>query len=504
MPLALAALWLVTMASVGPTGAQSKKRSRNPNVGFIHFKAHRVRHRALVFKPRGIPSDELRRAFLRYGKRRRPVKVNYVGRALDGGLTVRVSRRIRKHHRRIRIKRPRRARLVIAYRVPNFFVSAGGSDANPGTKASPFRTLNRAYGVAAPGDWVEVEGGTYGEEPGIGYQAKGSTADVTFVANGPAHLSRSGPTDPFVIAGDHIAFLGRFEFDRIYLRDDAHGGADGISFRRTQIHGVLLCGDSDYDTFVNNRFGPNNLWGNAGPTNGSGDDDFDAYDCNGGYQPTHANTNLQIIGNRFDGAYRTWEGSHSDCIQFTLGDHVLIARNTFRNCFNETVMIQGDQGHLSHFVIENNYLGRPLSSTDPFPIQITGPEPCIGCSIRFNSLPVGAQLSHLIAGSPSNPNAGSTVYGNITENRASDCSLSQANGWTWDSNVFISGAGTCGSRASTTSNPYRDSAGLDLRLVPGSAPINAFSGPEAVPATDIDGTRRPIGGRPDAGAYETR
>ncbi|MET7510317.1 sigma-70 family RNA polymerase sigma factor [Streptomyces albidoflavus] len=47
---------------------------------------------------------------------------------------------------------------------PTYFVSAGGSDTNPGTSAgSPFRTLQKAADLAGPGDVVAVMNGTYTE-----------------------------------------------------------------------------------------------------------------------------------------------------------------------------------------------------------------------------------------------------------------------------------------------------------------------------------------------------
>ncbi|MFJ8862781.1 sigma-70 family RNA polymerase sigma factor [Streptomyces sp. NPDC102451] len=46
--------------------------------------------------------------------------------------------------------------------APTYFVSAGGSDTNPGTSAgSPFRTLQKAADLAGPGDVVAVMNGTY-------------------------------------------------------------------------------------------------------------------------------------------------------------------------------------------------------------------------------------------------------------------------------------------------------------------------------------------------------
>lgn len=43
----------------------------------------------------------------------------------------------------------------------NWFVSPTGNDANPGTMAAPFATLNKAQSVAAPGHIIYLRGGTY-------------------------------------------------------------------------------------------------------------------------------------------------------------------------------------------------------------------------------------------------------------------------------------------------------------------------------------------------------
>ena len=44
-----------------------------------------------------------------------------------------------------------------------YHVSTSGCDSNAGTKESPFRTINRAAAVAAPGDTVQVHSGEYRE-----------------------------------------------------------------------------------------------------------------------------------------------------------------------------------------------------------------------------------------------------------------------------------------------------------------------------------------------------
>ena len=44
-----------------------------------------------------------------------------------------------------------------------YHVSVKGSDANDGSAATPFKTINRAAQIALPGDTVTVHNGTYRE-----------------------------------------------------------------------------------------------------------------------------------------------------------------------------------------------------------------------------------------------------------------------------------------------------------------------------------------------------
>ncbi len=70
-------------------------------------------------------------------------------------------------------------------RGSEYFVSTTGSDDNPGTMERPFATIQRAQGVAAPGDTVSIRGGTYVMKEAQVARKRGIWADVTF-------LDRSG------------------------------------------------------------------------------------------------------------------------------------------------------------------------------------------------------------------------------------------------------------------------------------------------------------------------
>lgn len=51
--------------------------------------------------------------------------------------------------------------LTCALQATTFYVATTGNDNNPGTLASPFKTLNKAISAAASGDIIELRGGKY-------------------------------------------------------------------------------------------------------------------------------------------------------------------------------------------------------------------------------------------------------------------------------------------------------------------------------------------------------
>ncbi len=53
--------------------------------------------------------------------------------------------------------------LSIAAQATTFHVATNGSDANRGTEAAPFRTIQHAANLAQPGDVISVHEGFYRE-----------------------------------------------------------------------------------------------------------------------------------------------------------------------------------------------------------------------------------------------------------------------------------------------------------------------------------------------------
>src|SRR5579859_5369630 len=53
--------------------------------------------------------------------------------------------------------------LAVAAHAATYHVSTRGNDANPGTGAAPFRTIQHAADIAQPGDIIIVHAGVYRE-----------------------------------------------------------------------------------------------------------------------------------------------------------------------------------------------------------------------------------------------------------------------------------------------------------------------------------------------------
>ena len=395
----------------------------------------------------------------------------------------------------------------------DYFVSLTGSDNNPGTKARPFLSLNKAYRVADPGDTIEVAGGTYNTQQTVDYDpAKaGASEPVTFIATENVHFAAALPTAPFRtnIRGTDLTFSGHFEFDYLYIREDAHKTSN-ITFEHTWIHHLTDGGELNGLNLLDNRLGPNNLWAHTGAehTGNTGPDDILDFGIERDCSPTecfsHSVTDLNIVGNNFNGAYHSWNGSHSDCIQFTVAQDAYIADNTFQNCENETLIFGANIGLLANVVIENNYFARPLNVNNPYAIQMA---PCTNCTIRFNSVASNGSLFFASGSDQGVPTAsGERIYGNIAGfYDGGQCTQSERAGWSWKYNLFIGSSGACGTNAAATPDPqFADQSSLDLQIPTSSAATDFYRGSEPIPTADITGFSRPQGGFPDAGAFEAR
>jgi hypothetical protein len=249
-----------------------------------------------------------------------------------------------------------------------WYVSPQGSDTNDGrSTSSGFQTLAKAYAVAQPGQVIGVLGGNYPKQSLSLDNSKAGTARVVIAALNPVKVAALE-----LLSVKHLRVQGPFEVNVLFADDGAGGPLSDVELDGLHIHTAALQGVQDFK-LLNSEMGPNAF--TAAP--GYQDDIL--------YVGTRMSSNVLIEGNRFHDATHPKSSSHTDCIQFTMGTDVTIRRNTFRRCYDQSLIIKGDQGALTHFTLENNFIDKPVASTSNFGLQIAGNTPCTRCKVINNS-----------------------------------------------------------------------------------------------------------------------
>ena len=132
--------------------------------------------------------------------------------------------------------------------------SSSGSDANPGTQAQPWKTIQKAAQIIVPGDTISVLAGTYPERVTISRSGT-SGAPITFQAEGAV------VTQGFTVKANYIAIKG---FEITDTPNDFVNGpgiyVDGTNcdLENNYVHyatrdGMLLFKNSSNCTVRNNR-----------------------------------------------------------------------------------------------------------------------------------------------------------------------------------------------------------------------------------------------------------
>ncbi|WNZ65060.1 right-handed parallel beta-helix repeat-containing protein [Myxococcus sp. MxC21-1] len=140
--------------------------------------------------------------------------------------------------------------MAVAAEAPvytrEWVVSTSGNDAGDGSAAQPLRTLNKAIGLASPGELIRVLPGTYAERVIIGDNAKPGTSDAKItlqgegnprIVLGPGEHGLVQVRQPhWIIDGFEIDMEGQtpfavtFEGDvtgSMLVNSDLHGGTGG-------------------------------------------------------------------------------------------------------------------------------------------------------------------------------------------------------------------------------------------------------------------------------------
>ncbi len=131
----------------------------------------------------------------------------------------------------------------------SFYVSTTGSDANPGTQAAPWRTIQHAADVACAGSTVSVRGGVYQELVTIKSSGNATEGYITF---------RSYPGETAVLDAQHFTPSGRNAVltihDKSYVRIE---GFEILNYRTAEHHltplGISVMGAGSHIELLKNN-----------------------------------------------------------------------------------------------------------------------------------------------------------------------------------------------------------------------------------------------------------
>ena len=345
------------------------------------------------------------------------------------------------------------------------FVSPTGSDAGACTRQSPCLSFDRAYRAARAGETVEVAGGAYASQT-IGVDAtKVSTRDVVF---------RPRPGASVDVGGNGLTVFGRhIEFRDFRVSGGWHAkpGSDDLTFRRVR----------SKDLFITSASNIRVLGGSIGPTT-----DYDPQ-----IKPNSSSSpvprNIVLDGVYFhDMTLSPGSNAHVECLQVAEVDGLTIRNSKFTNCAHHSIFISAWwDGMVRNVTLENNWGGSVPNGYYGFRVAPYDGH-CENVVLRNNSsvMPILIDDCRSVR-----------MIANVAPQEQRLC----RSGVIYEHNVW-QGA-KCSPTDVNAPSGFRDPAKFDLHLRLGSRAIGRGS-PKEFPARDIDGQRRPRGGRPDAGADE--
>jgi hypothetical protein len=357
------------------------------------------------------------------------------------------------------------------------YVSPSGSDGGSCSQLAPCRSLDAAYQVSAPGDVVEVRGGSYPSQ-NIRASSKGAPRVTIRAAAGArpvlggldVHASHLQVVGPFLSRSLTTANISGPKVTDTLVQDievDAQGtdetpgwiaAVDGVTWRRINIHNAR---DANALLYIDGSY----------PNNGSV-------------------KRLVIEDSAFhDVTVPAGSSTHSQCIYLLGTQSSVIRRNSFWNCAIFDIFQSGDIDNTTDLLVENNTMEAP---------RLQGGACCAYFTLRFAwGVPQRVTLRNNSSAHQMDFRLGavnSKVVGNAIQ-RGMSC----ADGVTFSHNVVTGTRGCSPTDKRVSDLGFRNTDAHDFRLEPGSAAIDAGD-PADAPATDKLGFGRR--GRPDAGALE--
>ena len=362
---------------------------------------------------------------------------------------------------------------------PMLFVSPSGSDARGCTQAAPCKSFDRAYALARPRTIVVVARGAYGNQL---IQARDRPALPKIVFR-PA----SGATvtvAQLLIRGSHVEFRDMTLSDVDMPRDTTD-----VTFRNIRNHGFFLQGSSNI-SFIGGEIS-------------CGVCDYHSHLDDGGPPDYRPPRNILFDGVYFHDWQPAMADQHMECLQILAGDGITIRNSVFKDCATADngrgatadlhISWLGNGPKTRDILVENNFF---YPSGNTYAIQAND---YANLDIRYNSIsgPI------IVFGGFGDGTTPVELVGNIM--RLGDCQAPHTGSgpvapFSYRYNVIQ--GGTCGDTDINAPSGFIDPNGnLHLRRL--AAAVNRGD-PGSYPKRDIDGEKRPKGGRPDAGADEAR
>jgi hypothetical protein len=389
--------------------------------------------------------------------------------------------------------------------VGTFYTATNGNDNNPGTFASPFRTITKGVSVLGPSYTLFVRQGTYNE--GLSSCPSGTSwANKVRIANYNNETVTMFPTTPFVgnpgaCIRFHEGSEHYIEFDGINMNGSTAGVYDTVAFvcdaagepHHIRIQNSTIIGMTT-DNSAYSGFAAHCLEIHGGRPVMVGGNEFINLTITGGGRPgtgTFANNGYGIY---IAGPNNLAEGCNISSnkgagIQVFNDDGASPDNNIIRNCIIHDESRNSNIGQLWGIICygNNNQIYNNLfynisgSGSDPGGqgIAIAGSS----CQILYNTVSACSHEGIIIAGS-SNVARNNISYGNGTD-------YSNIGSGTTHTNSIDNGT-----------DPLFTNAGANDYTVQGGSPaLTAGIGISYID-TDITGAARPTTGTTTAGAYE--
>jgi hypothetical protein len=402
--------------------------------------------------------------------------------------------------------------------APQVFVSPNGSDGRScKSRQAACASFDRAYRVARPGQVIQVAGGSY----------PGQTIRAVSGRNGPRIVFRPAPRATVVLAGltfsgaDYITVHGMRT--RVKQAEPGAGNRGGIFVgpgSRYITLSRMIAGDistwmADHVFVRGGRYGPCHAI--AGATNVCSNNHIDV------------STNVTIAGAvfhnyRFDqSCFRGGADCHWECMYINGGRNVTIKRSKFYDCalYDIFVTLSGpDARTMGHrnLRIQNNWFDTPWNENPqgaararPHAVTLAwcqnSPNGYRDVFVRFNSFQRNTGIE--LDGNRSCVFEGVRVIGNMMGN-ASPCDSRVQYGYNLLSRALRSGRCSSTERIGGNRLPYAkqvSGGGFNFHLqrrrsaADNLVPRTVYGG---CARPDIDGQRRPLQRRCDAGADERR